>query len=192
MKTPPPSLKVNEIFYSLQGEGEHTGRAAVFVRLSGCSMDCPFCDTKYAGEEFSPLTPAQIIKKISKFPARTVILTGGEPCEQDIAPLCAALKKSGYSVHLETNGSRDIDVKNIDHITLSPKKRVNKNMLAKAHAIKILVNKNTDITKYLKYKNVFLQPLDNKKENINLCVKLIKKNPLLRLSLQTHKMINIK
>jgi len=199
---PAPSLKVNEIFYSLQGEGLYTGVAAVFVRLSGCGMNCSFCDTKYAEEIKKILTPAEILKEISRYPSKTVILTGGEPAEQDIGPLCRALKKNGYQVHLETNGSLDIDVKNIDLVTVSPKKRVSKKMLLKADVIKIPFGKKTDekeIKKYFKYAGtgkkgvyIYLQPLDNKKENVNLCVKFIKQNPFLRLSPQMHKLIKIK
>jgi len=196
---PAPSLKVNEIFYSLQGEGLYTGVAAVFVRLSGCDMNCIFCDTKYANKVKKILTPQEILKEISKYPSKTVILTGGEPAEQDIGPLCLLLKDNGYQVHLETNGVRDINVKDIDHVTVSPKKRVNKKMLLKADVIKIPVGKDTEqkeIKKYFKYaasdRYIYLQPLDNKKENINLCVKIIKQNPFLRLSLQIHKLINIR
>lgn len=191
----PPSYKVNEIFYSLQGEGAHAGRAAVFVRLSGCSMGCEFCDTKYSSAVNFELGVEEILAEIAKYSARLAVITGGEPCEQDIAPLFAALKNAGYEAHLETNGSIDADVSAAAHVTVSPKKHVSESMLLKAHVIKLVAAPGADIEKYFKYaapqRTIYLQPESNKKENIALCVNLIKKHPFLRLSVQLHKMINI-
>lgn len=196
---PPPCLKVNEIFYSLQGEGPHTGMAAVFLRLAGCTMGCAFCDTKYAAQTGRDMTNAQIIAALEEHPCRNVIITGGEPTEQNFAPLAQELKKRGWTVHMETNGARDADVKDIDFLVVSPKKYVSADMLKKARCVKIVVGQETDLedlSKYFQYANekttVCLQPQSNKQENIDLCVKLIKQNPFLRLSLQTHKMAKIK
>lgn len=199
MSMQPPSLKVNEIFYSLQGEGPHTGIAAVFLRLAGCSMGCDFCDTKYAFNQGREMTQEEIICEMETFPSRTVIITGGEPTEQDFAPLARALKARGWTVHMESNGAHDCDVSAVDFLVISPKKYVSADMLKKAHAIKIVVGQDTDLqdlANYSPYANehttVCLQPKDNTQENIDLCVKLIKQNPFLRLSLQTHKMAKIK
>lgn len=196
---PPLSLKVNEIFYSLQGEGPHTGMAAVFVRLAGCGMGCPFCDTKYAFQTGREMTVEQILHALEPYPCRNVILTGGEPTEQDFASLARALKQHGYRVHMESNGAHDVDVSDIDYLVVSPKKYVSARMLQKAHAIKIVVGQDTDLADlahYFPYANdrtvVCLQPQSNLQENIDLCVKIIKQNPFLRLSLQTHKMAHIK
>ena len=196
---PRPLLKVNEIFYSLQGEGPHTGMAAVFLRLAGCSMNCPFCDTKYAAAQGREMTDGDIISALEQYPCRNVIITGGEPTEQDFAPLARELKKRGWTVHMESNGAQDADVSDIDFLVVSPKKYVHENMLKKAHAIKIVVGQDTDFTeikKYFPYANartaVCLQPESNKQENIDLCVKLVKQHPFLRLSLQTHKLANIR
>lgn len=195
----PPSLKVNEIFYSLQGEGPHTGMAAVFVRLAGCRMGCPFCDTKYAFQTGHEMTVEQILRTLEQYPCRNVILTGGEPTEQDFTPLARALKQHSYQVHMESNGAHDVDVSDIDYLVVSPKKYVSAHMLQKAHAIKIVVGQDTDLAdlaNYFQYANdhtvVCLQPQSNLQENIDLCVKIIKQNPFLRLSLQTHKMANLK
>lgn len=194
-----PCLKVNEIFYSIQGEGPHTGMPAVFVRLAGCSMGCDFCDTKYAFAQGEEMSVAQILAQMSQYPCHNVVITGGEPTEQDFAPLAAALKKQGWSVHMESNGAQEADVSDIDFLVLSPKKYVSTQMLKKAHAIKIVVGQQTDLENlktYFQYANthctVCLQPESNLQENIDLCVKLIKQNPFLRLSLQMHKMANIK
>lgn len=196
---PRPSLKINEIFYSIQGEGRHTGMPAVFVRLSGCTMGCPWCDTRYAQSEYTPMTPPQILAEVQKSPCKNVILTGGEPTEQEIGPLLKVLKDAGYAIHLETNGYDDTDVSLVDFVTVSPKRFVSPEMLKKADVIKIVVGRNTDLEdlqKYFAYQNaktqIYLQPESNKQENIDLCVKIIKQNPFLRLSLQTHKMAHIR
>ncbi|WP_424244434.1 organic radical activating enzyme [Elusimicrobium posterum] len=195
---PQQSFKINEIFYSIQGEGLYTGCAMVFVRLSACSMQCSFCDTAHHKVNYE-LSAQDIIKEISKYPCNRVIITGGEPAEQEIEPLIKALKAAGKEVHVETNGSIYFDVFMADHVTVSPKLYVDKKMLGSAHAIKIVVSTQTDLEDLAKYFNyqtpqrqVFLQPESNKQENIDLCVKIIKQNPQLRLSLQTHKFANIR
>lgn len=196
---PQPSWKVSEIFYSIQGEGRHTGMPAVFVRLSGCSMNCPFCDTKYAFGNGTEMDENTLPAELKKYPAKAVIITGGEPAEQDLPALIALLKAHGYAVHLETNGAHDCDVSQADFVCVSPKKYVSPEMLKKADIIKIVVGQGTDLTdleKYYAYENaktqIYLQPESNKQENIDLCVKLLKNHPSARLSLQTHKLINIR
>jgi len=195
----PPSWKVNEIFYSVQGEGKHTGMPAVFLRLAGCSMGCDFCDTKYAFSGGKELNSLQILVELAQFPCKTVVITGGEPAEQDLPALISALKSAGHEVHLETNGAKDCDVSKADFVCVSPKKYVAKEMLVKADVIKLVVNAQTDLKdlrKYYLYENektqIYLQPESNKQENIDLCVKLIKQHPSARLSVQLHKLINVK
>lgn len=194
-----PSWKVNEIFYSVQGEGKHTGMPAVFVRLAGCRMNCPFCDTKYAAREGVETDAKQLLARLAAWPAKAVIITGGEPAEQNLPALIAALKDAGYEVHIETNGSIDADVSRADFVCVSPKKYVSPAMLKKADVIKIVVGQDTDLEdlrKYYAYENaktqIYLQPESNKQENIDLCVKLLKNHPSARLSLQTHKLANIR
>lgn len=196
---PQPSWKVNEVFYSIQGEGKHTGMPAVFIRLAGCSMNCPFCDTKYAFQTGEDWNEARLLAELQKYPCKTVIVTGGEPTEQDAPALFSALKNAGYQIHLETNGSIDTDVSRADFVCVSPKKYVSTEMLKKADVIKIVVGQGTDLAdlqKYYAYENdktrIYLQPESNKQENIDLCVKLLKEHPSARLSLQTHKMANIR
>ena len=196
---PQPSWKVNEIFYSIQGEGRHTGMPAIFVLLAGCSMNCPFCDTKYAAREGQDTDAKTLLKELSAWPAKAVIVTGGEPSEQDLPALIAVLKDAGYQVHLETNGSIDTDVSRADFVCVSPKRYVSPEMLKKADVIKIVVGQETDLEdlqKYYAYENaktqIYLQPESNKQENIDLCVKLLKNHPSARLSLQVHKLANIR
>lgn len=209
MKIAPPSsenknkpaknapLKINEIFYSLQGEGLYSGAACVFIRFAGCNLACGWCDTKYAAKTNLILTPRQILAEIKKYPARDVVLTGGEPCLQDLSALIKQLAARKYRVHLETNGTIDIDTKNIFCATVSPKGNCARPMLKKADAIKLIVDgklSEKQILQYKKYKRaaLFLQPLSNQKEKIAKCLHLIKKHPQLRLSLQLHKIIKIK
>ena len=96
--------KINEIFYSLQGEGAHTGCPSVFIRFSGCNKRCSFCDTKH--EEGQLMTDEDIITEVNKYPARWIILTGGEPTMWIDPDFVRRLKEAtGKSVAIETNGS---------------------------------------------------------------------------------------
>ena len=103
------ALKVNEIFYSIQGESSRAGRPCVFIRLTGCNLRCAFCDTAYAYEEGEDKDIDEILKEIEKFTCGLVEVTGGEPLLQEETPvLIESLIKKGYQVLLETNGSLDI------------------------------------------------------------------------------------
>ena len=98
--------KINEIFYSLQGEGYHTGTPAIFVRFSGCNLKCDFCDTQH--EEGKMMTDDEIIAEVKKYPAVTVVLTGGEPSLWIDDELIDRLHQAGKYVTIETNGSRPL------------------------------------------------------------------------------------
>ena len=199
MTTPPLSWNVNEIFYSIQGEGRHAGMPAVFLRLAGCTMGCDFCDTKYAFAPGQQMNSLQILVELAKYPCKTVVITGGEPTEQDLPALINILKSAGHIVHIETNGAHDCDISKADFVCVSPKKTVAKEMLPKADVIKLVIGPKTDlkdVEKYYIYENekttLYFQPLDNKEENIALCVKLAKNHPSARLSVQLHKLIHVK
>ncbi len=111
--------RINEIFYSLQGEGFHTGTPAVFLRFSGCNLRCPFCDTKH--EQGTPMTDAEIVAYISTFPAEWIILTGGEPSLWIDADFIHTLHVgTGMKIAIETNGTNPLPA-DIDWVTLSPK-----------------------------------------------------------------------
>ena len=117
-------MKVNEIFYSLQGEGAFTGTAAIFVRLAGCNLHCDFCDTKH--EDYTIFTEEEIVKAISDYPAKHVVITGGEPTLQLTHSLVDRLHEVGKFVQIETNGSIALDTdleRSIDWITCSPKSK---------------------------------------------------------------------
>ena len=113
------AYRVNEIFYSLQGEGCHAGTPAVFVRLSGCNLRCPFCDTDHSAA--TPMTADEILAAAAAHPARHVVFTGGEPALQLDEALLSAFRRAGYYIQVETNGTFPLPVALIDWVTCSPK-----------------------------------------------------------------------
>lgn len=178
--------KINEIFYSLQGEGFHTGTPAVFIRFSGCNLKCDFCDTRH--EEGIVMTDEEIVRKVSTFPARTVILTGGEPSlwiDDDLVKLLHAADKY---ICVETNGTRSLP-KAIDWITCSPKEG-SPVVLERIDEIKVVYT-DQDVSDYLSMPAAhhYLQPCSCK--NTKKVVDYILHHPEWRLSLQTHKLIDI-
>ena len=211
-------MKVNEIFYSLQGEGVYTGTAAVFLRLSGCNMKCWFCDTK-GHEQGTEMTEEEIAERVSQYPARHIVITGGEPTMQLNARLTRLLHEKGFYIQIETNGALPLkDGTEVDWITCSPKG--NEIKIQRIDELKLLF-----IKEYLeKYKEVkasqrCLQPLDEGGQEVqtlasqagssprlrraelgssrfassrggNEVISYIKEHPQWRLSLQTHKLIN--
>ena len=105
------TLRVNEIFYSIQGEATHVGRPCVFVRLTGCDLRCRWCDTAYAFHEGRPMSPAEILDEVTALGCPLVQVTGGEPLLQRGAPrLVRSLLDEGYEVLVETGGHRDVGV----------------------------------------------------------------------------------
>ena len=193
-------LKVNEIFYSLQGEGYNTGRAAVFVRLSGCNLSCPFCDTEH--EQGKDMGLDEIADAIECFPAKFVVITGGEPSLQLTEHFVDVLHGRGLFVAVETNGTRPLPG-NVDWITLSPKDlfvgNAGKVALRKVNELKVVFD---GIHEPEEYDNIdvshgrFLQPCDmgNAQRNaaiVEQTIDYIKMHPQWQLSLQTHKMVNI-
>jgi len=102
-------MKINEIFYSIQGEGKWTGLPNIFIRTTGCNLRCSFCDTKYAYEAGETVSVEQIMKKIEKYPCKNICITGGEPLLQDeTLNLIKSLTKNNYKICLETNGSKNL------------------------------------------------------------------------------------
>ena len=185
--------KVNEIFYSLQGEGAFTGTPMVFVRFSGCNRDCSFCDTDFT--MFRMMTVDDIVKEVGSFGALRVVLTGGEPLMQADTRLIEALHGSGLKVHLETNGSLPVP-QGIDWVTCSPKKRPWNIVPESVNELKMVFTGQSD--EELRRLRVdfpaasayYLQPCSG--ANIPETVATVLRNPEWRLSLQTHKLIDIK
>lgn len=202
-------LKVNEIFYSIQGEGFHTGRAAIFVRFAGCNLKCSFCDTKhenYVEKNITEIvdTIASISQKLPISPM--LIFTGGEPFLQDNIELKVLLKalKRRFFIAFETNGTimpdKDL-LKEIDWVTVSPKEVAffKTQIKSYAHEFKIVVGENVtkeildDIynTYYHKLCYFFLQPESNTTINIQKCISYIKEDPRWALSLQMQNILSI-
>lgn len=179
--------KINEIFYSLQGEGYHTGTPAVFVRFSGCNLRCPFCDTQF--ESGCMMTDEAIVEEVMQYPATLVVLTGGEPSLFVDNALIDKLHSCGKYVAIETNGTHLLP-DTIDWVTCSPKEN-SLLSLKQADEVKV-VYQNQPVEVYrelISASHYFLQPCSCK--NTQEVVDYIKTHPHWRLSLQTHKYIGI-
>ncbi len=193
-------MKINEIFYSLQGEGYHSGTPAVFVRFSGCNLQCPFCDTQHSSG--TEMTEDDIAAAVGGYPARMVVVTGGEPALQLTASLVDKLHLLGKYVTVETNGTRRLP-ENVDWITLSPKDMwLGENarpVLARADELKLLFEEGLPVEDYedIQVAHRFLQPVDTDDQrqndiNKNAAIAYIKQHPQWRLSLQIHKLLGIR
>jgi organic radical activating enzyme len=185
--------KINEIFYSLQGEGYYVGTPVIFIRFCGCNLKCSFCDTKFdEGKEY--IVP-DILDELKKYPCKRVVLTGGEPSLQVDHYLVNMLHDFGYIVHIESNGTNLVNV-NIDWLTISPKehwKEKNGNELK-------VVYIGQDLEQYFdsRFNHYYLQPCfiaDNPEQteiNIQKTIEKIKEDNRWTLSIQTHKLLNIR
>lgn len=191
-------MRVNEIFYSLQGEGRFTGTPAVFLRLSGCNLKCSFCDTSH--EDGVEMEPAEIIGEILKYPSRHIVITGGEPSLQLDRDFVDSLHQHGYFVQVETNGVNRLP-DNVDWITCSPKYKPI--CYDEVQEIKYVYEGRESEEKILSlFRSVraqvyYLQPCDvnNPERNAEIlagCINFIKAHPEWKLSLQTHKILNIR
>ena len=193
--------KINEIFYSLQGEGFHAGTPAVFVRFSGCNLRCAFCDTQHQAGEM--LSLQEIVDEVNKYPdAPLLVLTGGEPSLFIDEAFVEELKqKTGKTIAIETNGTRPLP-NNLDWVTFSPKSAFEGGdlepcVLKQCDELKV-VCLGQDLTQYdgIEAKHRFLQPCFcedevQRKANMKACVDAVMQNPGWRLSLQIHRVLNI-
>lgn len=194
-------MRVNEIFYSLQGEGYWTGTPAVFIRFSGCNLKCPFCDTNH--QPYVEMTEEEIMDEVNKYPADLVVITGGEPALQLNNKMIDLLHNAEKMVAVETNGTKELP-KWVDWITVSPKEpyvgKAGKVILTSADEVKIVLDdkiQHEDPTYGVRADWYFVQPCDtgDKERNkaiMQQCVEFIKKNPKWRLSLQTQKILNVR
>ncbi|WP_298391486.1 7-carboxy-7-deazaguanine synthase QueE [Flavobacterium sp.] len=194
-------LPLMEEFYTIQGEGFHTGTAAYFIRIGGCDVGCHWCDVKESwNAELHPPTATDLIVQNAKKYADTVVITGGEPLTWDMSLLTQKLKNQALKVHIETSGCYPVSG-TWDWFCLSPKK--NKlpvdDAYAIAHELKVIIyNKHDFIFAEEQAEKVnpsailFLQPEWSKKEEMTpLIVEYVMNNPKWRVSLQTHKYLNI-
>lgn len=190
-------MKINEIFYSIQGEGKNTGIPMVFVRLTGCNLSCEFCDTTYAFEDGEEMSTDEIIGAIEKYNPTWVCITGGEPFLQDLSDLTRELSKKGVKIHVETNGTIFQSIR-CDWLVVSPKAEMTPDdlLLIRADEIKLVIDTKESLKRTGEFEEWgschYLQPESNKQELINICVDFIKNNPKWRLSTQIHKLVGIK
>ncbi len=207
---PPATLKISEIFASVQGEGLRQGEPTLFVRTAGCNLRCRFCDTKRAWKGGAVLSVEDIRRRLrrlrERFPADWVCLTGGEPLLQDIAPLARALKREGLKIQVETNGSlyRRLDA---DWLTVSPKPpsyAVRREYRRLAAEVKIVVSRDLTFDVLRRLRRIFprrtpllLQPQSRRKESaaeglrlLGLSLRAGMKN--IRLAVQAHKELGLK
>lgn len=187
------NYRIREIFYSLQGEGCHTGVPAVLVRFSGCNLRCPWCDTDFT--TYTEMTTEEVMSAIRDLQGAKgyVILTGGEPSLQVDETLITALHQAGYKVAIETNGTRDIPA-GIDWVTCSPKEG---STLTLKHADEVKVVYTGINPEHwrndIETDNWLLQPLARDKEtNTKEVIQYILTHPEWRLSVQTHKLIGLR
>ena len=191
-----------EHFYTLQGEGLHSGKASYFIRLGGCDVGCVWCDVKasWDAEKHPKMTVEEILAAAMKHPGRLAVITGGEPAMHDLTALTNVLKENGFTINIETSGSSPLSG-TLDWVTLSPKKfkAPVQSALDKADELKVVVFNKSDFkwaeehaAKVPAHCKLYLQPEWSKKDNITqVVIDYILEHPRWELSLQTHKYINI-
>jgi len=194
-------LPLMEEFYSLQGEGYYTGKAAYFIRIGGCDVGCHWCDVKESWDAklHPPTKVDEIVEHAAKY-AKTVVITGGEPLMWNLDYITQKLNDKGIKVHLETSGSHPLSGR-LDWICLSPKKSSLplESIYLEANELKIIIQNNNDFkfaieqaSKVSDSCKLYLQPEWSKREKmLPLIVDFILEHPEWQASLQTHKYMNI-
>jgi 7-carboxy-7-deazaguanine synthase len=190
--------KVLEVFRSIQGEGIDTGKICTFVRFSGCNLDCLFCDTKMVGDR--EMSMQEIVSEVMSHGCENVVLTGGEPTIQDIDPIIDVLKKHGYRMGIETNGTNEIDVKKFRSISLSPKMPRSECKVQAAHSLKILwpyldgVEADDWQSFDAEYKSIQIIDL-SQRSPASLCAAMYaaqRLGPNWRVGIQVHKLLQVR
>lgn len=195
-------LPVMEEFYTLQGEGYNMGKAAYFVRVGGCDVGCAWCDSKesWNAKLFPPVAVDEVAERAAQTPAKTVVVTGGEPSLYPLDFFTKVLKDKGVTVMLETSGAHPL-TGSWDWICLSPKKNSppRKEIYSRAHELKVIIEKKADLQWAEKNAmlvsqdcKLFLQPEWSVSEDIlPLLIDYVMANPQWRISLQAHKYMRI-
>lgn len=187
-------LQVNDIFYSIEGEGLRVGEPTTFVRLARCNLRCPFCDTEF--DRFTPMDIEDIAAEVAHHPAEWVCLTGGEPLGQNLAVLVGRLKEAGYKLHIETNGTIAPDpvlFERIDHWTVSPKCYPVVAGFARITELKYVVGRafreervEEQLADY-----VYLQPESSEPRYVQKALEILTRHPRWRLSTRIHKTLGL-
>ena len=194
-------LPLMEEFYTIQGEGFHKGTAAYFIRVGGCDVGCHWCDVKESWDAaIHPPTNANTIAENAAKYSDTIVVTGGEPLMWDMNPLTHKLKSLGLTTHIETSGAYELSGE-WDWICLSPKKLMlpKTSVLEKANELKVIIFNKSDFDFAEKHAEqvgedciLYLQPEWSVRDKIvPLIVDYVMKNPKWKVSLQTHKYLNI-
>jgi 7-carboxy-7-deazaguanine synthase len=196
------TLPLVEEFYSIQGEGFNTGKAAYFIRIGGCDIGCSWCDSRYSwNPDLHPLVPVEnIIRNVLASGADSVVVTGGEPLMWNLDYLCNSLKEKQIATFIETSGAYSLSGK-WNWICLSPKKNSppEEEILLVANELKVIIEDRTDFFWAEKYRKLvstgcklYLQPEWSRFETIiPEIVEYIKKNTYWNISLQVHKYMHI-
>ncbi|HEX7365525.1 MAG TPA: 7-carboxy-7-deazaguanine synthase QueE [Pelobium sp.] len=191
-----------EEFYTIQGEGYNSGKAAYFIRLGGCDVGCHWCDVKESWDaSLHPLTSTQtIVENANKFPGKAVVVTGGEPLLYNLDALTNQLKLKGIATFIETSGAYPLSG-DWDWICLSPKKfkAPRKDIAPLAHELKVIVFNKSDFLWAEEHAalvsptcKLYLQPEWSKSAEMTpLIIDYVMNNPKWEISLQTHKFLNI-
>jgi len=191
-----------EHFYTIQGEGENTGKAAYFIRLGGCDVGCPWCDVKesWTQDDHNVVSIEEMLEYVDDAGAKNVVITGGEPCMYDLSLLTTVFKQHGLNLWIETSGAYPISG-NWDWVVVSPKRRkeaLNESLL-RADELKVVIVRNPDLEwantflgKVSDKTSLYLQPEWSREDEIlPVVINHVKKESTWRISLQTHKYMSI-
>lgn len=201
-QTETSTLPVMEAFYTLQGEGAHSGKAAYFIRLGGCDVGCHWCDVKESWDvrAHPQLSIDQIVTEALTYPGRMAVITGGEPLMHNLTRLTGALQEAGFQTNIETSGVYPV-TGSWDWICFSPKKfkQPNPDIYAKADELKVIMYNQSDFAFAESFREnlrpdcrLLLQPeWSRSDEMLPRIVEYVKAHPTWQISLQTHKFMQI-
>lgn len=192
-------MKINEIFYSIQGEGAYAGHPAIFVRFSGCNLKCPFCDTDF--QKYTEMDEYEIVIKVMEqsYSCKFVVLTGGEPTLQVNSKLLGLLHDKGYYIAMETNGTNEVP-NGVDWVTCSPKIQFVENgklTIKQCNELKLVYTGDNKVEDFgIKADYYYLQPCDvgDKEKNDFIAwnlINFVKENPRWNISLQQQKILGV-
>ena len=193
---------IMEHFFTIQGEGTYSGRAAYFIRIAGCDVGCVWCDVKesWDKDQHTTMTIKEIIEKVTESKTDFVVITGGEPAMYDLRPLVDQLKSLGITIAIETSGCYSLQG-DVDWYCFSPKKfkAPCDEAYVRANELKVIISHPSDLEwankhaeKVLDSCHLFLQPEWSKTEKLlPLIISYVKGNLKWKISLQTHKFMNI-
>lgn len=187
-------LQINEIFYSIEGEGGRVGQPTTFVRLAKCNLRCRFCDTEF--DSFAEMDLDSIAAEISRHSAAWVCLTGGEPLGQHLEPLARRLREAGYHLHIETNGTLAPDPRLFDLIeywTVSPKRHPVVAGFRRITELKYVVGKSfrEDRVQEELGAQIYLQPESSEPRYVQKAIEVLGRHPHWRLSCRVHKILGL-